>query len=842
MELANSKRVLQTATYVVKELTPEDLRSVRDKPSRGLSKLNFLVQLHQRRPAPEAIERLIGANPRDRPHYAALLDLVRGLGPREIRQDSASVRHRLERIQLAAAIPMEVIVAYAKEVLKLAPSDSFYFAAELFSKEAKIAPIGMIHLERIEMFPVGVERGELIASVPMAPGETTTLSHKVWSISTQEYETIVQDYFESYSERGVSEKSDFSQSTENENRHSNAFNFSASASGGFGPVSITTTLGLTNTAEDRDVLRQSVQKTREVTEKASARARKEHKVSFKTNVRTGTEEDSLRSIKNESLLPLRLDYFRLMRKWRTNLFRYGLRLTFDVALPNPGARLWALHRQLKRLDEELREPFEFTMKQTDIDDNNWSTLAASHGVALEPPPRKSTSVSATRHLSTEPDKAKYEDFEFIAPPGFEMTSEVAGKGSFWSGLSPDSSPPFSLPPGSPLAITGPAAHYGYDFTFTATSWGSPDKRVLTILCFQASSFHFQVRAGAARIPELYSAWQLKAWTALRDAALARFQQKHARTQAERDILWTALVNKDTLSLRRLEREELIKSVLFWIFGPDVIDVSPLEVSRVLKAIVKQEGVDLPDDWPGGHPTISVSESERSMPVAFGEIVKFIHHAIEWENLIYFLYPYFWGSDDLGRERMLFEHPDMTHRDFLRAGYVRVVLPVRPGYEEELINFMETGTLTGGKSPYLTIGEEVRAFAHTNYNAIPPANPEKNFRPLLYPEQRKTWETIQEMARRIEAYRSLNGKYPSALADLPDPPLKDAWGNDLSYRYPGYSGPFDLTSFGANGAEGGTELDADISTAATASLVSTWFDYTPTNAVDIASNSDLTTIA
>ncbi len=40
-------------------------------------------------------------------------------------------------------------------------------------------------------------------------------------------------------------------------------------------------------------------------------------------------------------------------------------------------------------------------------------------------------------------------------------------------------------------------------------------------------------------------------------------------------------------------------------------------------------------------------------------------------------------------------------------------------------------------------------------------------------------------------------------------LKDPWGNAMAYRYPGQHGPYDLLSFGADGAEGGEDEDADI---------------------------------
>jgi len=40
-------------------------------------------------------------------------------------------------------------------------------------------------------------------------------------------------------------------------------------------------------------------------------------------------------------------------------------------------------------------------------------------------------------------------------------------------------------------------------------------------------------------------------------------------------------------------------------------------------------------------------------------------------------------------------------------------------------------------------------------------------------------------------------------------LKDPWGRDYDYQYPGEHGDFDIISFGADGQPGGEDNDADI---------------------------------
>ncbi len=68
------------------------------------------------------------------------------------------------------------------------------------------------------MTPAGVERGELVYSLPMAPKEKVTLSHKEWAVRETELTDVVQDYLENYSERGVAETDEIAIATQTEHR------------------------------------------------------------------------------------------------------------------------------------------------------------------------------------------------------------------------------------------------------------------------------------------------------------------------------------------------------------------------------------------------------------------------------------------------------------------------------------------------------------------------------------------------------------------------------------------------------------------------------------------------
>ena len=83
---------------------------------------------------------------------------------------------------------------------------------------------------------------------------------------------------------------------------------------------------------------------------------------------------------------------------------------------------------------------------------------------------------------------------------------------------------------------------------------------------------------------------------------------------------------------------------------------------------------------------------------------------------------------------------------------------------------------------------------------------------------------QTLVGNIEMYRLEVGKYPDSLQSLVKQPggvdkwngpyakdadLKDAWGNDYRYTFPGQAKPFDLVSLGADNKEGGEGEDRDV---------------------------------
>ena len=82
------------------------------------------------------------------------------------------------------------------------------------------------------MATAGIVRGELIATIPLAPLEETAVAQKEWSVTSKEFTSIVTDFSENHSETGVTDNTELAQSTTSQLQHSNQFNITGTVSGG----------------------------------------------------------------------------------------------------------------------------------------------------------------------------------------------------------------------------------------------------------------------------------------------------------------------------------------------------------------------------------------------------------------------------------------------------------------------------------------------------------------------------------------------------------------------------------------------------------------------------------
>jgi hypothetical protein len=85
---------------------------------------------------------------------------------------------------------------------------------------------------------------------------------------------------------------------------------------------------------------------------------------------------------------------------------------------------------------------------------------------------------------------------------------------------------------------------------------------------------------------------------------------------------------------------------------------------------------------------------------YADKVKFFEQAFEWNLMSYFFYPFYWAPRPKWEDLYNVEEvDDPLFRSFLQSGMARVIITVRPGFEELVNWYMATGQVwNGGQVP------------------------------------------------------------------------------------------------------------------------------------------------
>ncbi|WP_157485994.1 hypothetical protein [Flavobacterium sp. Leaf359] len=172
-------------------------------------------------------------------------------------------------------------------------------------------------------------------------------------------------------------------------------------------------------------------------------------------------------------------------------------------------------------------------------------------------------------------------------------------------------------------------------------------------------------------------WRLKAFNAIieaYEAKLAEYQEKLAVAKATGE----AKAKTNPGFYRQVENTILRKNCIAYMLGHENMGKNMLLGSNAKDLRVKNDA------------ELDIYTSQ----------VKFLEQAFEWDLMSYHFYPFYWANKEKWAE--LYnpnEANDPIFRAFLQSGMARVILTVRPGFEEAVNWFMATGQVwNGGQVP------------------------------------------------------------------------------------------------------------------------------------------------
>ncbi|WP_051884928.1 hypothetical protein [Chryseobacterium luteum] len=99
---------------------------------------------------------------------------------------------------------------------------------------------------------------------------------------------------------------------------------------------------------------------------------------------------------------------------------------------------------------------------------------------------------------------------------------------------------------------------------------------------------------------------------------------------------------------------------------------------------------------------------------YTSFAKFMEQAFEWNLMSYNFYPFYWGNREEWKDLYQYDSNDPIYRSFMQAGMARVVVTVKPGFEDAVMHYMAFKQIwNGGQMPvlgnplYISIVEELK---------------------------------------------------------------------------------------------------------------------------------------
>lgn len=369
--------------------------------------------------------------------------------------------------------------------------------------------------------------------------------------------------------------------------------------------------------------------------------------------------------------------------YQAQIYNYGVRLMFDIMVPDPAAFTRYALAAAAGSPEMPTPPIPFTAKPSDMTEGYYQTYVARYqatGVSAPPPPY--IQVSAGFDERSESDDAQFSKTGSLQiPPGYAATS---AKTPFTGGVRENHVDDASI-----HVFVG-----GKMITGFSTNLGSLEGTIpVGIHSLYLTSFVVNFQVNCQRTPQKTADWQLETWEAINAAYQDRVREYEAKLAAAKaSALGIEISGRNPGENRRIEQTELKKSA-----------ISMLTEQRYT-------AFGAVDHVMGLFPEIDFDEARDE-----GAFIKFFEHAFEWEHLTYLFYPYFWGEKAHWIERFLSEDTDPQFAEFLRAGSARVMLPVRLGFEPAILHYLETGQIWNGLDEppgvndplFISLAQEIR---------------------------------------------------------------------------------------------------------------------------------------
>ena len=585
------------------------------------------------------------------------------------------LRERLERLGLL----LEDLTIWPDLLEALTPDPSY------------LEPVGRSDLLLVRQTTTGYRRAELAYVENILIGETRAREHTQRVLRREEiFESIERETEETH-DLQVTDRAQLSKEV------SEVVKEDLKAQGNVevtsrGPTQIVASASVSFERATEEAAKSAEEYSRETIERAVKRSLERVRREVRSLLEQETLEVNRHSFERDDTAPDHVSglYQYLERVSRARIFWYGERELYDLLVPEPAALIWHLAITREELQIPLKPPDEDLFDSLTVDNIEAlreEVIRAFRVTDLPPLPEEERELPMSFSGTGKGGEAKFSTNKEVQVPegyvvraaAFVISTEIENGDPPNGGV--------AIGPDVRLWQTPTTGNQGTgreDFTFSPALPGPAVGVAINADNF--TSLAGSVTLTAELTDEARRAWALEAYGRVSE----RYEQ--LRREYEQAVIQaTASRPEDEIELPEGSREALARMVR-------------AELQRTAIDIMRNVAVDfdlIREHWfadtdgsLGSHPTADLPALHAAEPE-----VRFLQQAFEWEHLSWILYPYFWGRRTEWRHTVVQTHPDPDFAAFLNAGAARLQIPVRPGFEDLVKHFMETGEVyEGGELP------------------------------------------------------------------------------------------------------------------------------------------------
>lgn len=449
--------------------------------------------------------------------------------------------------------------------------------------------------------------------------------------------------------------------------------------------------------------RQAISKSQEITEKATERILTKVAEERIEKIIEEFEENNAHGFDNRNGSKHVVGVYRWVdKKMKNQIFNYGKRTMFEFMVPEP-ARLHTLATAASKSDT-LTPPLDprtvtgqwnmpSAQKATQQQIEYWANY---YNVKLTEQPKSPINLILGKQWEKVDGNGEFRHRQIDIPDNYEASAV-----KMFYGFERDSR-------GKSVLYTsnfagGTVALENWNTSIDSTAYFTPQNVTgsydFVYRCENIDSVNIAFEITCKLSAAYMTSWFLENFTAIikaYDEAYASFLEKKA--EIEKKAKEEEEQNKEKLNASNFYRN--MESVI---------------LKHNCIAYLLQDYASLGKNFTNG------AERMQDFSIVLGEdleqytaLAKFMEQAFEWSIMDYTFYPYYWGDKAKWQDMYLSQSTDPLFRNFLQAGMARVIVTVKPGFEDAVQFFMSTGRIwNGGEVPvigdpmYLSIVDEMR---------------------------------------------------------------------------------------------------------------------------------------